>query len=47
MTNQQQVQCANCLTHLYSVDGGVWGVTGEICTDCQAEANQEDYDNDD
>lgn len=38
-----QVQCANCLCHLYSVEQGVWGLTGQLCESCQ----EEDGDNDD
>ena len=46
MEDEQQVQCANCLRTLYWVESAVWGITGELCSDCQAASDREGYDDD-
>ncbi len=42
-----QVQCANCLCHLYWVEHGGWGITGELCESCQQEEDDFYFDDDD
>lgn len=46
MEYRNQVQCANCYCTLYWVgNNSSWGITGELCYDCQkqAELEEDDY----
>ena len=45
-----QIQCAKCYCTLYFTNGNYSGTTGEICSSCQAEKDNNDvnyYDDDD
>ncbi|EGQ8220200.1 hypothetical protein ACER1D_004021 [Vibrio alginolyticus] len=46
---ENQIQCAECLCTLYFTgENGAWGITGELCYDCQKEKDLMDgYDDDD
>ncbi|WP_419535286.1 hypothetical protein [Endozoicomonas sp.] len=47
MSDEYQVQCAECFCTLYFVTGGLYGITGELCDACQSAKDEEDWDDDD
>ncbi|WP_186294755.1 hypothetical protein [Vibrio algivorus] len=41
--SDKQVQCAECYCTIYFTDGSYWGITGELCYDCEKKKEAYQY----